>query len=241
MVKGCGNACMKFLLFTFNFVFVAIGAALVLLGGYILIQAKNWEQIVEAPDAGAILVVIVGAVTFIVAFFGCCGASQESSCMLSTYAFIVGVVFLAEIAAAILLLLYTQEITKLVRDGVNKSFDRYKTSATTNPIDGVVDFVQSSFECCGTTGKNYWYEKPEWRTRLPLSCCRRAVEYSTRGSCGEIDRPGTEQPFSQSCQTALDDFLRLFTGLLSGILIFAAAIKIIAACFACALANAVQY
>ena len=123
---------MKFLLFTFNFVFVvcgwevrwrvsrlltsasaaqqAIGATLMGLGTYILVQAKSWHQIVATPDAGAVLVVIVGLVTFVIAFFGCCGASQESQCMLSTYAIIVGLVFVAEIAAAILLLLYTREV-----------------------------------------------------------------------------------------------------------------------------------
>lgn len=81
------------------------------LGAYVLFQSKNWDQIVEAPDAGAILVILVGLTTFLIAFFGCCGASQESQCMLSTYAVIVGLVFMVEIAAAILLLLYTREVT----------------------------------------------------------------------------------------------------------------------------------
>lgn len=133
------------------------------------------------------------------------------------------------------------QITQLVRDGVNSSFNRYKKGPKANPIDGVVDFVQSSFECCGTYGKQYWYDREDYRDQLPLSCCHRATEYTTRGSCGDSNRPGSGTPFNKSCQDALDDFLRLFTGLLAGILIFAAAIKIIAACFACALANAVKY
>jgi CD63 antigen len=81
------------------------------LGAYVLVQSKNWDQIVQAPDAGAILVVLVGLTTFVVAFFGCCGASNESQCMLSTYAMIVGLVFIVEVAAAILLLLYTREVS----------------------------------------------------------------------------------------------------------------------------------
>lgn len=80
-------------------------------GGYVLTQSKNWDQIIEAPDAGAILVILVGLTTFLIAFFGCCGASQESQCMLSTYAVIVGLVFLVEIATAILLLLYNREVS----------------------------------------------------------------------------------------------------------------------------------
>lgn len=129
----------------------------------------------------------------------------------------------------------------MVRDGVNKSFDSYKTGKPGNPVDGVVDFIQSSFECCGTTDKNYWYSRNDFRDHLPLSCCYKAVEYSTLGSCGATTMTGTGTPFNKSCTQALDDFLHLFTGLLAGILIFAASVTIIASCFACALANAVQY
>jgi CD63 antigen len=81
------------------------------LGGYILSQSKNWEEIVKAPDSGAVLVCVVGAITFLVAFFGCCGASQESHCMLTIYAVVVGVVFILEVAGAILLLVYTKEVS----------------------------------------------------------------------------------------------------------------------------------
>ena len=84
------------------------------LGGYILAQSRNWNEIVQAPDSGAILVIAVGAITFLVAFFGCCGASQESQCMLSTYAVVVGLVFIVEVAGAILLLVYTKEVTKII-------------------------------------------------------------------------------------------------------------------------------
>lgn len=89
----------------------AVGVALMGLGGYILAQSRNWQEIVQAPDSGAVLVCVVGAATFLVAFFGCCGASQESGCMLQTYAVVVGLVFVVEIAAAILLLVYTTEVS----------------------------------------------------------------------------------------------------------------------------------
>lgn len=54
------------------------------IGIYVLVQSKDWREAIETPDAGAILVILVGGITFLIAFFGCCGASQESQCMLST-------------------------------------------------------------------------------------------------------------------------------------------------------------
>lgn len=83
------------------------------LGGYVLFQDKNLNEIIETPDKLAVFVIVIGLITFLVAFFGCCGASSESSCMLSTYAVIVGMVFLIEIALAIVLLLYNKEVMSL--------------------------------------------------------------------------------------------------------------------------------
>ncbi|KAI1300256.1 Leukocyte surface antigen CD53 [Halotydeus destructor] len=151
MVKGCGNSCMKFILFAFNFVFVVIGVTLVTMGTYLLVKSKDFDKIVETPDAAAILVIIVGSVTFLIAFLGCCGASQESSCMLTTYAIVVGLVFLLEIAGAILLLVYTGQITDIARDGVRQAVNKYDPTQVNPPapINGFVDILQWSLKCCG--------------------------------------------------------------------------------------------
>jgi len=241
MVKGCGNSCMKFLLFAFNFIFVVIGATLVSLGVYLLVKSRDFEKIVEAPDAAAILVVVVGAVTFVIAFFGCCGASNESPCMLTTYAIIVGLVFVVEVAGAILLLVYTRQITEIARDGVHKAIAKYNQNEVDNPVNGFVDVLQFSLKCCGAESKYDFYQRG--RKDVPRSCCYDPLETdqrtSGRGTCGDTTDTNTATPFSVGCTKALDDFLHLFTGLLAGFLIFAGSIKIIAACFACSLRNAV--
>jgi len=230
---------MKFLLFAFNFVFVVIGATLVSLGVYLLVKSRDFEKIVEAPDAAAVLVVAVGLVTFFIAFLGCCGASQESSCMLTTYAVIVGLVFIVEVAGAILLLVYTRQITDIARDGVTKAVSAYDQSVPEKPVNGFVDILQWSLQCCGVDGKRDYYQKGARET--PRSCCFDPLETNAGnlGSCGRLDDSSTVEPFKTGCTTALDNFLHLFTGLLAGFLIFAGAVKIIAACFACSLRSAV--
>ena len=123
----------------------------------------------------------------------------------------------------------------MVRYNVNHSFDNYYTESNENSSNVEVDLLQSSFECCGTDSKQYWYSRKDYKDHLPLSCCRKAVEY--RGPCGATNVSDSEDPFNRGCQSALNDFLQLFTGLLAGILIFAAVIKPIAACCAIFLAN----
>jgi len=231
---------MKFLLFAFNFIFVVIGATLVSLGVYLLVKSRDFDKIVEAPDAAAILVVAVGAVTFLIAFLGCCGASQESSCMLTTYALVVGLVFIVEVAGAIVLLVYTRQITDIARDGVEKAIEKYDPSKPEQPVNGFVDILQWSLKCCGATNKQDYYRRGV--REVPRSCCYDPLETQgsgSLGSCGRQDDPNTTAPFNTGCTTALNDFLHLFTGLLAGFLIFAGAVKIIAACFACSLRSAV--
>jgi hypothetical protein len=211
------------------------GAALLGLGIYVLVKAKDFQEIVETPNAAAILVIIIGGVTFFIAFLGCCGASSESSCMLTSYAIIVGIVFLAEAAAAVLLLVYTSKITDLASNGVKEAFSKYKPGDTTEAVNPIVDILQFSLQCCGVEGKDYWNGKYPVSGQVPMSCCFDPSKPSSAGQCGG---PGGSMPFEASCATKTEDFLRLFSGLLAAILITAGVVKIIAACFACSLKNA---
>jgi hypothetical protein len=162
--------------------------------------------------------------------------------MLTLYAVIVGLVFIAEVAGAIVLLVYTQQITDVARKGVHKAIYNYNDKEIDNPVNGFVDILQFGLKCCGAESKRDWYARGF--TSAPRSCCFDPLETDSRkgsglGTCGNPLDSNTSEPFDQGCTKALDDFLRLFTGLLAGFLIFAGAIKIIAACFACSLKNAV--
>ena len=48
-----------------------------------------------------VFLVVVGCIIFFVAFFGCCGAIKENHCMTTTFAVLMGVIFLMEIGAGI--------------------------------------------------------------------------------------------------------------------------------------------
>jgi len=143
------------------------------------------------------------------------------------------------VAGAIVLLVYTQQITDVARNGVTNAIGKYDEIDPKNPVNGFVDLLQYGLKCCGADSKSDWYARG--RSSVPRSCCFDPIETDGRsrlGTCGDRQDPNTATPFSQGCTQALDDFLRLFTGLLAGFLIFAGAIKIIAACFACSLRNA---
>lgn len=105
---------MKYALFLFNLAFLLIGLALLISGIFVLLKARDFQDILETPDAAAILVIVVGLAVSIVAFFGCCGALQEGKCMLLTYALIIAIAMILEIIAAVLLLVYMGTVSNRI-------------------------------------------------------------------------------------------------------------------------------
>jgi CD63 antigen len=59
----------------------------VLICGIIIHMSMDYviKANIEVPiSAPAIVLIVIGAVIFIIAFFGCCGAIRESHCMIVT-------------------------------------------------------------------------------------------------------------------------------------------------------------
>lgn len=56
-------------------VFIGLGIA-------VLVALGNINEIIPAINTIPILVIVVGCIIFLVAFFGCCGAIRENGCFL---------------------------------------------------------------------------------------------------------------------------------------------------------------
>lgn len=58
---------------------------MVALGAYVQYQMSDYLNFFDTKINGpAILLIIVGLVIFVIAFFGCCGAIKENYCMVLT-------------------------------------------------------------------------------------------------------------------------------------------------------------
>uniref|UniRef100_A0A3Q1GT10 CD63 molecule n=1 Tax=Acanthochromis polyacanthus TaxID=80966 RepID=A0A3Q1GT10_9TELE len=109
-VEG-GMKCVKFLLFFFNFIFWLCGLALIVVGILVQVSLHKTFVIKDAATSGAPIVVIsIGVVIFFIAFFGCCGAWQESYCMVTTFAVLLSLISIVEIAAAITGYVYRKKV-----------------------------------------------------------------------------------------------------------------------------------
>merc|ERR1712038_1284723 len=119
--------CVKYSLFLFNLLFALSGLLLIVTGGVIQGAYSQYldflgDQFFNTP----VFLVVVGCIIFFVAFFGCCGAIKENHCMTTTFAVLLGVIFLMEGGMA--------HYNETGYEGVTKTWD----------------VVQREIGCCGT-------------------------------------------------------------------------------------------
>nr|XP_060635549.1 CD9 antigen [Anolis sagrei ordinatus] len=85
-VKG-GTKCIKYLLFGFNFVFWLAGTAVLAIGLWLRFDSRTKDIFDHEENdttfyTGVYILIGAGALIMLVGFLGCCGAIQESQCML---------------------------------------------------------------------------------------------------------------------------------------------------------------
>nr|XP_031848131.1 23 kDa integral membrane protein-like [Nomia melanderi] len=100
MVSG-GMTCVKYLTFFFNLIFAITGIVFIAVGTVILVVYSGYSNFMDTWFfAAPVFMIIIGAVVFLVSFFGCCGAVKENHCMIITVK-IIGVIFACCLARSI--------------------------------------------------------------------------------------------------------------------------------------------
>lgn len=200
-VEG-GMKCVKFLLFFFNFIFWLCGLALIVVGILVQVGLHNTLMIRDASASGAPIVIIaIGVVIFFIAFFGCCGAWKENYCMVTTFAILLVLIILVEIAAAIAGYIYRNKISAVVEDSLTDMITNYKNG--TAEFKKSVDKMQEDLLCCGGNSSSDWRDFGPDRNTVPDSCC---VVVSP--GCGVGAMTDAAKVHQKGCHDALEALLK---------------------------------
>lgn len=154
----------KYVLFIFNFIVMSFGAAVLGLSIYFYIDTIKYVgySAISWPIYSTVFIIVVGIglLSFIVGFFGCCGACKESSCMLCLYLTICiaicalagTLVYLSEqnnISASDIKLQMQHDIEIIIQ----RSYSRYNETSVANIV---IDNIQEDFQCCGSNNFTDW-------------------------------------------------------------------------------------
>ncbi|KAJ8917822.1 hypothetical protein NQ315_010731 [Exocentrus adspersus] len=223
---GCAEGLVKLFVFGANLIFALAGLALIVIGvlykldlnDYTSAIPDNYQSIGWAPT----LTIAIGSVIFIIAFFGCCGAIRESPCLLLTYAVILLVIFLAQIAIGVFAFLQIKDKDNF-KDEVTRSlttiFNNYYNDQT-NASRNTVDFMQQELECCGLSGPIYWL------TNTPASCYK--------------DGTTTSSIFKDGCVDEFFNFLESSVRIIGITVLAISTTEIIGAIFSLCLSNSIK-
>ncbi|XP_076640075.1 CD63 antigen [Colletes latitarsis] len=230
MVSG-GMACIKYLTFLFNVIFAITGIVFIAVGTVILVVYGGYNNFMDSWFFVApVLMIVVGAIVFIVSFFGCCGAVKENHCMIITFSVLLLLIFALELGAGISGYMMRGEVRQMVENRLNATMENYLSN---DDIRKSWDIMQHDLQCCGMRSSNDWAHVGFVENIIPNSCCR---EVPIDSICDS----NSIHVYEKGCMYNLQAAIEHNALILGGVGIGVAVIQIIGVIFACCLARSIR-
>lgn len=179
--------CFKFLkamMFIFNGIIFLAGAAVLGVGIWVKVDGNSLLTFLSGiPGAPAELnlvqnvgyvLIALGAILLLVGFLGCYGAAKESKCVLMLFFIIVLIIFIAEVAAGIVILAFRNlfddllnTIGREVVESIQKGF------GIDTDLTGLLNTSMIALNCCGFYGYADFADSNYVNATLtyPRPCC----------------------------------------------------------------------
>ncbi|CAK1543286.1 unnamed protein product [Leptosia nina] len=204
---------VKYILLIANFIFTLAGLTLIGLGIAALVNTDELSQVATIPlRAIPISIIVLGAVIFLISFFGCCGSMKENRCLLLMYSLFMLLLAGGKIYLTVLLLRNVNSVNELVEEWIGKAFNNSELRPTFHAIE-------TTFRCCGTTGPDSY---TGILAALPPSCC---PDPDLQQTCERNNAFG-------GCFTIITDFLEKYGEVFGAVLLTVLIIEFVAAIFA---------
>ncbi|XP_041853061.1 tetraspanin 35 [Melanotaenia boesemani] len=181
---------LKVMMFAFNGIIFLAGATILGVGIWVKVDSGSvlsfLGKIEQAPAALSqllnvgYLLIAIGALLVIIGFLGCCGAIKESKCMLLLFFIIVLLVFIAEVAGAIVILAFRPLADQLISQVGTAAVASIRKDFGRNPdVTGLWNSTMSTLSCCGFNNFTDFTSSPYYTTKnstYPPQCCLGVVQ-----------------------------------------------------------------
>jgi len=245
---GCGTKCVQFIFFAFNFIFWALGLAVLGVGIYSRVENDSWDELISGDSffAAANLLIAAGTIVAILGFLGCLGAFKKIKILLGIYCGLVILIFILEIAGGAYAYAKRDQVETQLAKGLEKAVNKnygVTTDTSSKAFTKVIDWFQQEVECCGSKGPSDWQEsewyKAEYNDELnkaevlraknvPDTCCKKKTEDCGVGLASWDD----EKIYNKSCIAAGKVYAKDNLYLIGGVGIGIAVVEVLAIIFA---------
>ncbi|XP_030753787.1 CD63 antigen-like [Sitophilus oryzae] len=160
----------RYILIVFNFFFVLTGVVIISVGVSAKAYYNEFDDLLnDKYFYVSDLLIVIGAIIFIIAFFGCCGALKENACLTTTFSTLLVIIFILEALVGISGIVLRHKTEEFLEHSMNQSLSLYGNDTE---ITETWDLVQTQMKCCGITNYTDWFtNKYSVNHTLPVSCC----------------------------------------------------------------------
>ncbi|EHB01610.1 Tetraspanin-1 [Heterocephalus glaber] len=174
---GCFSF-LKTMTIIFNTLIFLSGAALLAVGIWVSVDGPSFMKMFGSQSSSAMqfvnvgyFLIAAGAVLFVLGFLGCYGALSENKCALMTFFILLLIIFIAELAAAVVALVYTtmaeEFLSRLVVPAIKKDY------GSSNDFTQVWNSTMKGLKCCGFNNYTDFEDSPYFKNNntFPPFCC----------------------------------------------------------------------
>lgn len=245
------SCCLKYLIFGFNVIFWLTGLGIMAVGIWAWTEKdtfSNLQRLTNVALDPAFILIVAGAVTFIIGFTGCVGALRENTVLLSAYAIFLAILLLLEMTAGILGFIFKDWIKQQATGGFQAFIVHYRDDPDQQNL---IDWIQEGWlQCCGIEGPKDWdrniyfnCSSAEVGSReacgVPFSCCKpQPNEIIKNKQCGydvrKPDYPGDRSMvvYERGCLRAGEEWVEYNLIPVAGATVGIAILQILGICFA---------
>ncbi|NXB39103.1 TSN1 protein, partial [Eulacestoma nigropectus] len=169
---------IKVMMILFNLAIFLSGGTLLGVGIWVKVDGESFLKIFGTLSSSVLqvvnvsyLLIVLGAILLVIGFLGCYGAQKESKCLLMMFFSVVLIIFIAEVAAAVVALVFTGLAETLLTGLVTPLLkEKYGVNDTFTHIWNV---TMTEVHCCGLNNytdfnNSYFYEI---HGSYPRQCC----------------------------------------------------------------------
>ncbi|XP_074859146.1 tetraspanin-1 [Carettochelys insculpta] len=205
---------LKVMMILFNLAIFLGGGTLLGVGIWVVVDGNSFMSIFGNTNAlqfvnVSYFLIAIGAILVVLGFLGCCGAQKESKCLLIMFFSIVLIIFIAEIAAAVVALVYTSLAEGILEATVKPTLQsQYGKSPEVTQFWNV---TMEEVKCCGLsnyTDFNGSYYLATHNTYPPFCCS------PSQSPCDEAAAQKTQV---QGCFQQLLSDIRKNAGVVGGV------------------------
>ncbi|CAO1443542.1 unnamed protein product [Diamesa tonsa] len=173
------NCCLKYILFSANFLFWIFGFLFLTVGVYSMNEKDVFNNLNKSHNLmldPAFLLICIGSIIFIIGFTGSAAALRENTFLLSLYAWSLVILLVIEMTFGMLAFILKDKgwIKEQATEGLTKLIKHYREDPDQQNL---IDWLQgSAFFCCGIAGPS------DWENNIYFNCSSNSIV--SREACG---------------------------------------------------------